>query len=223
MSICNSCTFFAGDNVDHIIRFITGHHPECPDFSIDKETFQDEFNRQVSTELEKKLIVQSEIIKKEIEEAYSPKELKLSNQIIKQLYFILMTNYFPICKNSYIYNWESDLLAISKDKKYITEYEIKISRNDFKADFKKEEKHKLISDGYLYKCNYNQIPNYFYYVTPPGLLDVSEIPEYAGLIEIGTGRKTVKRAPLLHKEIDEDLVDKLLIKIYYKYWLINEK
>jgi len=201
---CETCLLIEGDNIDNLIYFIFGHKPNCINFKINKDTFLFEFERQV-------LLKANEISNS------NDKIDRKSTQIIKSLYLYLMDRYFPIVPNIYIYNWESDLLALNKDSKYITEYEIKISRSDFKADFKKQDKHTLISDGYNYKCNFSQIPNYFYYVTTPGLLNKNELPEYAGLIECGLGIKIIKKAPLLHKE-KQELLEQLLRKIYFKYW-----
>lgn len=46
--------------------------------------------------------------------------------------------------NSYIFKWESDFFCISKSG-YSIEVEIKVSVSDFRADFKKELKHKILS------------------------------------------------------------------------------
>ncbi len=54
-------------------------------------------------------------------------------------------------------------------------YEVKISRGDFLAELKKPLKRRM---GLRYS-------NEFYFVTPPGLLDASEIPVDCGLIEAG--------------------------------------
>ena len=43
-------------------------------------------------------------------------------------------------ENTYIFRWESDFFAISKSG-LVHEIEVKISRSDFKADFKKVKKH----------------------------------------------------------------------------------
>lgn len=48
-----------------------------------------------------------------------------------------------ILENSYIYNWESDFFSVTSSG-YAQEIEIKVSLSDFKADFKKEEKHKIL-------------------------------------------------------------------------------
>lgn len=152
-----------------------------------------------------------------------------SKELIIRLYHYLYSTHYPIVPNSYIYDWESDMLAINKINGYVTEYEIKISRSDFKNDFTKSKKHQLISDTYSYNFNSKFVPNYFYYVTPPGLIDKIELPDYAGLIEIGIMKpRIVKKAPKLHKlkavEVDIKLEYNLLKKLYYKFWKIyNER
>lgn len=98
---------------------------------------------------------------------------------------------------------ECDVISISKSD-YIYEYEIKISRSDFKADFNKN-KHKLMTER---NCTLikesNDIwyltPNYFNFVVPKDLVSVEEIPEYAGLIYLnGSQFEVIKKAPLIHK------------------------
>lgn len=214
--MCVTCLSFAGDNDDFIIKYLTGHHPRCPDFSINKHFFIEEFKRQTRIATQKEIESKLPIFIKE-ETSITEKEVS-SLKIIKKLYWNLYKRYFPIAPNIYFYNWESDLLAVNKESKYITEYEVKISRGDFKADFKKFDKHQLISDCYQYNFS-SDIPNYFCYVTPPGLLDKSQIPFYAGLIEVGIGHRVVKKAPLIHKiELTKIQIDNILRKVYNKYW-----
>jgi len=50
---------------------------------------------------------------------------------------------YPIA-NIYVFAWESDFLTVTKDK-LIIEYEIKLSLSDFRADFEKKDKHRLLS------------------------------------------------------------------------------
>lgn len=48
--------------------------------------------------------------------------------------------------NSYIFGWESDYFGITKGTGYAYEIEVKISKSDFRADFKnKTEKHRCLS------------------------------------------------------------------------------
>jgi len=97
---------------------------------------------------------------------------------------------------------ECDTLSISNSE-YIYEYEIKISKADFKKDFIKE-KHSYIKSGNYVVENKKGIwyntANYFYFVVPENLISVEDIPEYAGLMySIGNTFVTIKKAPLLHK------------------------
>ena len=71
---------------------------------------------------------------------------------------------------------EADLISVTKAG-YISEYEIKISRADFRADFKKR-KHHLFEKGQF--C----FQRYFWFATPSGLVKTDEIPKYAGHIEV---------------------------------------
>lgn len=193
--ICEICSSFKGDKKDDVIRFLTGHHLLCCYFDTN--------------------ILINNV--EEIQESELINESK-SSIIVRKLYKYYCDRYFPIVPNIYIYNWESDILMKNKENNYITEYEIKISRSDFKADFKKIKKHQLLLDSYTYKFS-AELPNYFYYATPPGLLNKSEIPKYAGLIEAGITCKIIKKAPLIHNdEIDQSDKTKMLEKIYQKYW-----
>jgi len=106
---------------------------------------------------------------------------------------------------------ECDVISISKAN-YIYEYEVKISRSDFKADFNKE-KHKLMLErrcvkDRLIKENNQMVkdtlyltPNYFNFVVPTGLVSVEDVPEYAGLIycDENLNFEVIKKAPLIHK------------------------
>lgn len=133
--------------------------------------------------------------------------MALSSEKILQDY--ILHYYFPRGKKIASTNFsgqgfgECDVIDISPTG-IVTEYEVKCSRADFKNDFKKAHKHgRLKGLGFqLWKG----VPNRFYFVCPEGLLDVSLIPNYAGLIYINTqanlgeGVLVIKKAPLLHRE-----------------------
>ena len=98
-----------------------------------------------------------------------------------------MPNYTYFCN-------ESDFLTVTKNG-YVDEYEIKISRSDYRADQKKErwELYKTrphLRRGTTFSYSqyphttvfYRRYPNRFWYVTPEGLITPDELPEYAGLI-----------------------------------------
>ena len=130
---------------------------------------------------------------------------------------LLDNKYQNNCKykvpNVYIFNWESDYF-IQKQNEYCYEFEIKISKADFKKDFQKLEKHETLSN-----VNKTNKPNKFYYVAPSGIINIEDVPKYAGLIIVHENKRleTTKEAPFLHKEKIE-LEKKLCIK-FYNYWL----
>ena len=148
-------------------------------------------------------------------------EIKWSEKLIQQQLrysFLSPSSVKYFTENLNVYDWESDVLKITKSG-YAYEFEIKISRGDFKNDFKhKKKKHLLLEN----KENNSKMPNYFYYVVPEGLVTEDEVPEYAGLIYvyatiIGNSRvyyqfQEIKAAPKLHtNKIDENnlkLIDK---------------
>lgn len=118
-------------------------------------------------------------------------------------------------RNLFIFKWESDIFTIDKDG-MISEYEVKVSKSDFNADFLKQEKH-----SNLEQMN-GSLPNYFWYVVPKGMIDENDVPEYAGLMYyIGPGwYNVVKKAPLLHdKNITEYLWEEIAMKLYYKFMI----
>lgn len=156
----------------------------------------------------------------------------------------------------YVFEWESDKLIMMRTSGLIYEFEIKISKADFKNDFKNKQRkhtilegkkeyvpeyyekiekveksklnedrkkqelewiHKHFDNNAYYNVKLHKKPNFFYYVTPVNMLDVNDIPSYAGLIEINDYGTfiTVKKAPKLHNEkyTPDDL--NLSDKFYY--------
>lgn len=99
------------------------------------------------------------------------------------------------CENISIglFNSEIDILSILKSG-YVVEYEVKISRSDFKADLKK-------SKWKWWEMKFeDKMPNYFYYVCPSGLISKDEIQDFAGLIYFNCGEiDVIKKAKILHR------------------------
>lgn len=87
-----------------------------------------------------------------------------------------------LMNNLYVFHntWESDYLAMTKSG-YWYEGEVKISRSDFKADKKKKRKHLILENASNEK---DKKPHYFFYAVPKGLIEVDEVPDYAGLVYI---------------------------------------
>lgn len=95
-------------------------------------------------------------------------------------------------------NFEMDVLSLNKQG-YLTEFEVKVSKSDFKADKKKKFKSHWYESG-----NETMCPNRFYYVCPEGLISIEELPTYAGLIYYSEqGLTTIRKAPMLHKKQKE--------------------
>jgi len=145
--------------------------------------------------------------------------VKLTEGLIQESLKNILSQPRFLLKNLYVFGWESDLLILTKSG-YWYEYEIKISRADFKNDFKhKTDKHNkcLQNFGYVRK------PNYFYYAVPENMVSIDEVPEYAGLVYITEygSYKIIKQAPKLHKEkVDPNKLN-LVDKFYYN--MVNAK
>lgn len=101
-----------------------------------------------------------------------------------------------IFHNMYFFSDEYEADAIHfLENGHCWEFEIKIKKFDFFNDFDKTQKHENLKNGV-------QCANRFYYVTPFDLLDVKDIPEYAGLIEVNENRVRIKKvAKVLHSNL----------------------
>ena len=102
------------------------------------------------------------------------------------------------------HGWEADVAAATKTG-LIHEFEIKVSRADFKNDFHKHAYHKdeskhnrmakrlhgevipgVNNERYLklgYKLATYWTPNYFWFCSPIGILKADDIPDHAGWLE----------------------------------------
>lgn len=141
--------------------------------------------------------------------------------------------------------WECDVMEITKAQ-YLVEYEIKLTVSDFNQDSKKGPDHRkrhwakvqgeeirpeLMKHGSLElrKC----VPNRFYYVTPPDLLTLDHIPEWAGLMEVRLYRwgkrirgveKVLKKAPKLHTQKTDPKVEEHARSVcYYRMHNLYQK
>lgn len=131
--------------------------------------------------------------------------------------------------------WESDLVSVTRND-FINEYEIKISHSDYSRDFSdKKSKHDLYAHPYEKPsgCTY---PNYFWFVVPDQMIDLSQVPEYAGLIYIRRIVRTsrlpgiavdteslqpeiCKRAPRLHNSrLLENHRRQIVAGLGFRYW-----
>jgi hypothetical protein len=117
-------------------------------------------------------------------------------------------------------NWEADLISVTRAR-YLYEFEIKISRQDFQQDFRKR-KHKFLMHGV------GRTPNYFSYVAPVEAIPLC-IPRYAGLYEVRPVRNgflrinQVKKPVRLHtRKIDPAGIHSVLRTLMFKYFQLSE-
>lgn len=132
---------------------------------------------------------------------------------------------------------ETDFLIV-KENGYIYDIEIKVSKSDFKADFKKL-KHEILKNGFIvsdkffarteneglqkyYKGDkiYIKRPNRFYFCVPENLITKDDIPDYAGLLYITESGRVIKikEAKLLHKDNRLKEIESILCrKFYFSY------
>jgi hypothetical protein len=118
------------------------------------------------------------------------------------------------------YGWEADFLAVTPYG-YAYEYEIKLTYDDFKADFvKKKKKHGTLISAYFDESDYKHpVPKRFYYVCFGFEPDRSDIPGYAGLIVIEPNGNMifVKEAPDLNVDpLTLPELAKLAVSMSYK-------
>lgn len=137
---------------------------------------------------------------------------------------VVLTNYFHG-------DWEADILLI-KDGHHSIEFEIKLSKADFKNDFKKKYRHHQTGEEFLKHdkiCCGDYPCNYFYFLLPMGMVSHSDIPDHCGIIEFyhnpdafHTTFEVVRQARQLHETpffhlFDKDLMlRRLALSLLYK-------
>jgi len=142
---------------------------------------------------------------------------------------LILPNFTP-------FHWhECDLFSITKAL-YFHEIEIKVSRSDFRADFNKLDKHRVLSSEHTGRDWFGQplsaakFPRTFCYACPAEMLTVDDVPAYAGLIWVRRQKKgfwngatgylvTVeKRPPALPAEkMTSEQVFKISNNLWYRY------
>lgn len=133
---------------------------------------------------------------------------------------------------------ECDVYAITKAG-YGVEVEIKTSKSDFNADCKKAEKHKTFAraiknDGFSDPIA--GVPRRFYFAVPDGLITVSDVPSYAGLLyarryeatpwnKKGIAIAVIKSAPILGaaKKVTIEQKQKILVAYKFHYYALLQK
>lgn len=167
------------------------------------------------------------------------------DKIQKAMHAATFSRYEFLAANVYVGDNEMDLFGVRKSG-YCDELEMKLTRSDFLADFKKTRTMKTDGPcspiGWPRNPNYRytslsfnkhdmlragKLPsNYFSFVLPKGLIELDEIPKYAGVFEwteLPNGRIKVietRRAPRLHdRKISETLYRKVLKAMAYRFWI----
>ena len=138
---------------------------------------------------------------------------------------VVLTNYFHA-------DWEADLLLID-EKGFSHEIEIKLSKSDFKNDFKKKYIHPHTGQKFLkhdkiscgdYACNR------FSFLLPMGMVTHNHIPEHCGIIEFyhdednwETHFMNIRNAKAVHETPYWKLIDKDLFLRKISHQLLMKK
>jgi hypothetical protein len=129
-----------------------------------------------------------------------------------------------VAPNINLHYSEADMITVMKSG-YVNEIEIKISKADFKNDFKhKKRKHWMMEKVRDTQAFEKFSANYFWYAIPKALHPKIDfpIPDYYGLIVIDEPLKfisIIKRAKLLHKgKITQKQLHRIGRSLTYKYW-----
>jgi hypothetical protein len=157
-----------------------------------------------------------------------------------------MQRYEIMLPNVYIQrDSEADLFCVRKSG-LCDEFEIKISKADFRLDSKKVVRYRELerdewktfrwnaarNNAPNMKTKYNALidgdlcVNYFWYVVPEDLIGLDEVPEFAGLIYVSeSGVVSIKRSPKRLHGTKLSLEEKYKIarKSTYRYWKLRNR
>jgi len=133
----------------------------------------------------------------------------------------LMPNFTPAAW------WEADVWAWYPSGRTM-EFEIKLTKQDFLADLRKEDRAGTLKHARL-QLGATTGPNRFTYVIPASLEEalLPLLPEHAGLMTVSRRLhchlKEVKKAPLLHSEKSERPILATNVSLYHRYWQLKGK
>lgn len=159
-----------------------------------------------------------------------------------------------IAPNIYLLIGEQDMISITRAG-FVCEYEIKTSKEDFKKDFSKSFKlgvdredrvsrtgrkysapaetlkHEILSGKKKLKKHKWKCPKLFWFVVPDGMIEPSEVPDYAGLmyckihpklkcliIEEVKKPRSNRNAVKAPREVYEQISTSLTFR-FFKFWL----
>lgn len=153
-------------------------------------------------------------------------------------YAVLLPNYTPE-------RWhECDMFGVTRAG-YFHEFEIKLTKSDFKADAKKRQGARYdvnketgkwdrtpgeLKHDRLFALDEHG-PSRFWYVAPSGLIALADLPTWAGLLNyaIGSDRnyghfETAKDAPQLHrKKVAREVLRHAMNVCYYRLWHVRHE
>lgn len=127
--------------------------------------------------------------------------------------------------NVSMFRWEADMISVT-GAGFVNEYEIKISKGDFRADFKKPKHQIFLGENKKVK----HYPTYFWYVTYGFDVNMDDMPSYAGWIDLYQttyGRLVLivkKKAPKMNNsKLSDTMREKIYKNMFWKYWNIRDK
>ena len=149
------------------------------------------------------------------------KQTEKSVQIL--LWNTLNKKYEMMIPNCYTqFDNEADMFCFRKSG-FVDEFEIKLSKADFKNDAKKNV---FLFESRTFAPKYESLvsgnmSNYFWYVYPSDLgIDINDVPEWAGVITLSSrGASIIRQAKRLHG-VKMSLVDRYsqIKKLGYRFW-----
>ncbi len=141
------------------------------------------------------------------------------------LYDLWRRNRIAVIANWYAFHWyEADVFSVTNSL-YGHEIEVKISRSDYARDFREKRYKHLVLAGDM-PSGGKTVPRTFSFATPPGLVKVSDVPDYAGLIYVDLEAEKswdqitiIKKPPLLKhaRKLGEDQFKSLLRRYTWTY------
>lgn len=150
----------------------------------------------------------------------------------------------PIVPNSHCFGYESDLLSVTQAG-FSIDHEIKCNKADFKAEMRqaneakaskkrnnranaKYQKHFYLNAALERKPNPRYCPNYFTFVCPVGIIEVKDLPDYAGLVYYDPNHwerlEVIVKAPRLHStKISARQLAQLTRGLNFRFWRLHRK
>lgn len=145
--------------------------------------------------------------------------------------------YQLLVPNTFIKDWfECDIIGV-RESGYVDEIEVKISKSDFKEDFKKkirvdknhclaEESTDMKTRGYFMNKhraiqNSESPINYYWMIFPEGVVSLDEVPEEYGVMYVNDKKRlsVARQAKRLHnRKADQDFKYNCLRNVGWKYW-----